>query len=339
MYTEQLIICAAVLTAVFFIGISLLISLFVKKVPFHTILHIVLRTLIIPLSGASLILTVLNAAEMVDTASIWALFLGNEKVCCVLASFAYLSVFALIVRNLKLPAKIVLSVPAAALYTVRYFLLNNVIHTLTFPVEISGTNDFLSDYLYFMRYDLNYRYGLGIFRYVLVFAVQLALFGLVILFQSEKGRGFLRTVFSKPAEIIGIVSNRFLFRSEFIKLTELFVDAKIGFTAIAEYLDDTEHDVYLMHDMMYCITKFGIPIYSDLLFSLFGNVLTEKQYIKYREDFLSRYDYPLCTACEILDKKIGLEYDDEYRDPVYSDKGEIVMGGEKNRSVGKGEVQ
>ena len=299
------------------ITLDLALSLFSAKRKRKKIISGIMRFFMavsIPASVASIMLTLLYTAHIVGY-SVWTAILGDEAVCFALISAAYLSVFAISTKKMKAARKTVFAASGAVLFTVEVFFINNANRLMSFLDWFrSQETDYWQEYVLFMKSDLNYKEGLGIFRYVLLFLIQFALFGILIIIKSEKAIRVFVSAKDRTKTAFLIAYRRSFGRSDLEELTDLCEKGLIPSAAVADYLNSAKRDEFLMHDLIHCAKKYGLDVYMDMVFVYYGNVLSKKQYLCYRELFLDEFDRPLCDACEELDKKFGIESAGEYRE-------------------------
>lgn len=163
-------------------------------------------------------------------------------------------------------------------------------------------------YSYFLKYDFNYKLGWGKFRYVFVFLLQMSFFAFVVFLQSDLWKKIKQDARDRLLPFLFC-----MWDNELYHIASCFDRNMVGFSPVYECcnkLDTTFEDMY---KLLYCIRRFKVFVYMDTLFQKYGNMLTKRQYIKYRDLFKKRFDIPLWESCRELDKKHGIQEDDEYR--------------------------
>lgn len=193
--TGKIILSITLITLGTLLGLRAVLSLLFSKEKlkrFHKVLRIVLTVVFILGSFACIALSI--AREM-DPWSFrfWTFVFGNEFVCYSVISMAYLTTFYALAKKNKLSLKIALSAVGAVLLTVEVFFVNNILRTVQLG-RILGFRDFSfrEEFWPIVKHDLGYSLGLGMFRYVLVFLLQLTALVIVSVLSDPKVRAALR---------------------------------------------------------------------------------------------------------------------------------------------------
>lgn|GEM_PF-4178284 len=238
----------------------------------------------------------------------WTFFFGNEFVCYSVISMAYLTTFYAIAKRIKLPSKIVFSFIGAALFTAEVFFVNNILHTMRFwgMFRFQGFS-FNEGFWPFVKYDLKYSLGLGIFRYILVFLFQLIAFGIVSVLADSKIRTSLKEKADNMKRILFVKTSIFFGNSNLARLTNAYCHDLIEFRVISDYLNEAKYDELFMYELIHCIKKYQIPKYSFVLFRRYKRQLTKNQYIDQRAFFLEHSNLALPVDCCELDMEYGLD--------------------------------
>lgn len=127
--------------------------------------------LVIPVSLASKSVAILARYGVIENISL--MLLGEEIVCYGMMSISYLIVFSLISRDKALSIRLIARFVGSLAFTFEVFLVNNALKA----VEASRIQGCPADiFIRILREDLHYTRGLGVFRYVILFLTQLALF-------------------------------------------------------------------------------------------------------------------------------------------------------------------
>ena len=308
--TTELIITVAGMMLGVILVIRAILSLFISKEKlkrFHRALRRAFTIVVIPGSLSCIALSIAKEGDLLGF-NFWTFFFGNEFVCYSIISMAYLTTFYVIAKKIKLPLKIVFSVIGAALFTAEVFFVNNILHTMRFwgMFRFQGFS-FHEDFWPFVKNDLKYSLGLGIFRYILVFLFQLIAFGIVSAFADPKVRTSLKRKADNTKRILFIKTSIFFGNSNLARLTNAYCHDLIEFRAISDYLNEAKNDERFMYELIHCIKKYQIPKYSFVLFRRYKRQLTKNQYIDQRAFFLEHSNLALPVDCCELDMEYGLD--------------------------------
>lgn len=253
--TELIITITGIMLGVI-LGIRAILSLFISKEKlkrFHRVLRKVFTIIVIPGSLACIALSIAKEGELLGF-NFWTFFFGNEFVCYSVISMAYLTTFYAIAKRIKLPSKIVFSFIGAALFTAEVFFVNNILHTMRFwgMFRFQGFS-FNEGFWPFVKYDLKYSLGLGIFRYILVFLFQLIAFEIVSVLADSKIRTSLKEKADNMKRILFVKTSIFFSNSNLARLTNAYCHDLIEFRVISGYLNEAKYDELFMYELIHCI--------------------------------------------------------------------------------------
>lgn len=238
--------------------IRVVLSLFFSKDKLkriHKVFQALFTVLLVPGSLACILLSIVKEGDLLGF-NFWTFFFGNEFVCYSVISMAYLTTFYAIAKKIKIPSKIGFSFIGAALFTVEVFFINNILHTMRFwgMFRFQGFS-FNEGFWPFVKYDLKYSLGLGIFRYILVFLFQLIAFGIVSVLADLKIRTSLKEKADNMKRILFVKTSIFFGNSNLARLTNAYCHDLIEFRVISDYLNEVKYDERFMYELIHCIKK------------------------------------------------------------------------------------
>lgn len=247
----------------------------------------------------------------------WDITMGFERAAYISLTLTCISFFVDITRKIKHRwGRMSVFTMGALIYTVGIILLNNYWRWIYLNGIFGWREEYFFSYKSVALEDLKYCYGLGEYRYPLVFVAVLGILVLIDLFKDK-----VVQIWEKLYE--------WMYRNGIIddKLKQSFLDAR--FYAVYRFqscVENMPHNETGKRRLMELVDKYekykeAGPVY--MLLKVYGDMLTREEYIKYRHlyyeclvayiervetrSFLNEPQKELLPVLRELDLKFGIE--------------------------------
>lgn len=174
-------------------------------------------------------------------------------------------------------------------FTAVIFLINNLLHFIKFNNMFNWVDP--CPLWVFMKSDITYTQGIGLFRYPFVFALLFSANIIIpVIIQKSKSsnsrrKGIIEKLCITEDDICDLYSDK----SDLEILVNLYLKEKIGETAIYEYcktLTDSEKDIA---ELTKCMDSSDVKILYDIFFEKYKETATEEMMLKYTEKYKEKF--------------------------------------------------